>query len=80
MNSERAVEWIRFPELKGKVFVPQARAGSGKKHPCPQCFACQMCSDDRCNACCKLPPAPIQANETTPDRAPSIPSAPETRR
>lgn len=22
-----------------------------KKHPCPDCHFCQMCSDSRCNAC-----------------------------
>jgi len=22
-----------------------------KKHPCPDCFACQWCSDDRCRQC-----------------------------
>jgi hypothetical protein len=45
--------WIRYPELKGKVFVPQAAPDEEKKHPCPDCFACQMCSDERCQACCK---------------------------
>jgi len=24
-----------------------------KKHPCPDCFACQWCSDDRCRQCLK---------------------------
>ena len=22
-----------------------------KKHPCPDCHACQFCSDDRCRLC-----------------------------
>lgn len=22
-----------------------------KKHPCPDCHACQWCSDDRCRLC-----------------------------
>lgn len=35
--------------LPGKCFVPPA--STHKKHPCPDCFFCQWCSDDRCHAC-----------------------------
>jgi hypothetical protein len=24
-----------------------------KKHPCPDCYQCQWCSDDRCRLCLK---------------------------
>lgn len=35
--------------LPGKIFRP---VGCGaKKHPCPDCFECQWCSDERCGAC-----------------------------
>ncbi|MBU2548662.1 MAG: hypothetical protein KKB20_09650 [Proteobacteria bacterium] len=27
------------------------RVGGPKKHRCPDCHFCQMCSDARCNAC-----------------------------
>jgi hypothetical protein len=40
-----------IPGLKGKVYVPQAASGCSKKHPCPECFSCQCCSDDRCRVC-----------------------------
>jgi hypothetical protein len=36
--------------IEGKVFVPE-EDGRDKKHPCPDCFACQRCSDDRCRLC-----------------------------
>ena len=37
--------------LKGKVYVPETQAQIPKKHPCRECFSCQMCADDRCNVC-----------------------------
>ncbi len=36
--------------LVGMVFEPP-HAGAPKKHPCPDCFSCQFCSDDRCRVC-----------------------------
>lgn len=39
----------------GKVFVPGQRSETRRKHPCRQCFFCQMCGDDRC-ALCLTPP------------------------
>jgi hypothetical protein len=39
------------PGLKGKVYVPETRVQSPKRYPCRDCYACQMCSDDRCNVC-----------------------------
>jgi rubrerythrin len=37
--------------LKGKIYVPEKIPGQCSKHPCRDCFSCQLCSDDRCNAC-----------------------------
>ena len=34
----------------GLVFVPRYRAG-GRKHMCPDCAECALCSDARCDAC-----------------------------
>jgi hypothetical protein len=62
--------WVRFPELKGKVFVPQASPDGEKKHACRECFACQMCSDDRCNACCKQTATRARIDKNIPDCAP----------
>lgn len=34
------------------VFEPgRARQTSVKKHRCADCYCCQFCSDNRCNAC-----------------------------
>ena len=37
------------PGLTGRVFVPEG--GRLRKHPCPECYACQWCPDARCAAC-----------------------------
>ena len=43
--------FVSIPGVKGKVYAPEVRAASLKKHPCKDCFSCQLCSDDRCNLC-----------------------------
>lgn len=43
--------FIDLPDGRGKIYVPRKRSGTLAKHPCPDCFACQMCSDDRCDLC-----------------------------
>ncbi len=45
--------WERVPGLAGKVYVPEPFFEQPKKHPCPDCHACQMCGDDRCHLCRK---------------------------
>jgi hypothetical protein len=44
--------FVALPGVKGKVFTPDkiCREG-GQKHPCEDCFSCQMCGDDRCQIC-----------------------------
>jgi hypothetical protein len=42
--------FIDLPDGRGKLYVPRPPHGP-RKHPCPDCFACQLCSDDRCAAC-----------------------------
>lgn len=42
--------FIRMEGVCGKVFVPEG-SPEPKKHPCPDCFECQQCSDDRCRVC-----------------------------
>ena len=39
------------PGLKGKVYVPEQQESTPKKHACHDCYACQMCGDERCNVC-----------------------------
>ncbi|HNW34736.1 MAG TPA: hypothetical protein PKM25_07380 [Candidatus Ozemobacteraceae bacterium] len=33
------------------VFRPVCERSSPQKHPCPDCFSCQFCSDARCAIC-----------------------------
>ncbi len=44
--------FINIEGLAGKIFVPED-CRCGKKHPCPDCFQCQFCSDERCELCLK---------------------------
>jgi hypothetical protein len=37
--------------LEGKVYVPQTDLRAHKKHPCKDCFSCQMCTNHRCKLC-----------------------------
>jgi hypothetical protein len=43
--------FVSHPKLPGKVYIPTAPAQNQKKHPCPDCFSCQRCGDDRCQVC-----------------------------
>jgi len=43
--------FVKMPGVIGKVYVPEPIPGQAQKHPCPDCFACQQCSDDRCTVC-----------------------------
>lgn len=49
--------FVRVPGLPGKVYVPEPCPADSKKHPCPDCFGCQRCSDDRCALCRSADPA-----------------------
>lgn len=42
--------FVRLKGLPGKFYVPES-ASESRKHPCRDCFHCQMCSDTRCAAC-----------------------------
>jgi hypothetical protein len=43
--------FISLPGIKGKIYVPAQDASYIKKHSCVACYACQLCSDDRCGIC-----------------------------
>jgi len=49
--------FVKMPGVIGKVYVPEPIPGQAQKHPCPDCFACQQCSDDRCTVCRASGPA-----------------------
>ncbi|MFP3982112.1 MAG: hypothetical protein ACLFV2_00265 [Desulfurivibrionaceae bacterium] len=38
------------PDGLGKIYIPE-QSGKEKKQRCPDCFACQWCSDERCKIC-----------------------------
>jgi len=42
--------WQTVPGLAGKVYVPDI-SKKGKKYLCKDCFACQNCSQERCQVC-----------------------------
>ena len=44
--------FIRIDGIEGKVFIPDEKTVF-KKHPCKDCFFCQMCSDEKCSICLK---------------------------
>ena len=45
--------FIRINGLDAKIFIPEDPEMKAKKHNCRDCFACQMCSDERCEQCLK---------------------------
>jgi len=48
--------FVRIPGLRGKLYVPAQEPENPKKYNCPDCYSCQMCSDDRCRLCGQKPP------------------------
>lgn len=43
--------FVKMEGLRGMIYVPEPKPGDPKKHPCPDCFSCQMCADSRCSVC-----------------------------
>lgn len=43
--------FIEVPGVNGKVYVPEPAGESPKKHPCKDCYQCQMCGESRCRVC-----------------------------
>jgi len=43
--------FVELPGITGKVYVPEDLQEGPQKHPCKDCYFCQMCSDDRCRLC-----------------------------
>ena len=40
----------KLPGNQGMIYIPDRRK-IRRKHPCPDCFACHWCSNDRCLSC-----------------------------
>jgi hypothetical protein len=55
----------KLPDNLGMVYVPECDGGK-KKHPCPDCFSCQWCSNDRCRACKEKQTAGKKKSKTEP--------------
>ncbi len=45
--------WKKVKGITGLVFSPGQQPTSQRKHNCPDCLVCQMCSDSRCSKCLK---------------------------
>ncbi|OGV68505.1 MAG: hypothetical protein A2283_22200 [Lentisphaerae bacterium RIFOXYA12_FULL_48_11] len=45
--------WKHVHGIAGMVFEPGQQPASERKHNCPDCLVCQMCSDSRCSKCLK---------------------------
>ena len=43
--------FVEMPGVIGLVFEPDPVDSKKKKHNCADCFACGMCSDERCDLC-----------------------------
>ena len=43
--------FVELPGGIGKIYVPDDTDGKDRKHPCPDCFYCQWCSETRCRPC-----------------------------
>jgi hypothetical protein len=50
-KKEIAMPFVSHPGLPGKVFVPVFNPERSRKHPCRDCFSCQLCGEDRCQVC-----------------------------
>jgi hypothetical protein len=56
----------KLPGSRGMIYVPEADTGR-KKHPCPDCFSCQWCSNERCRACNWKPLKVTEKTKTDPE-------------
>jgi hypothetical protein len=45
------VSFVRVPDLRGKLYVPEYCRGASQKKTCRDCFCCQNCSEARCGMC-----------------------------
>jgi hypothetical protein len=45
------MSFIKVPGLKGRLYVQEEEKDAPRKHHCPDCAVCQLCSDARCRAC-----------------------------
>ena len=46
--------YMHIRGVTGMVYTPDDVPNQLKKHPCPDCFSCQWCDDERCSVCLKL--------------------------
>jgi hypothetical protein len=65
--------FVRMPGIEGKVYVPEKMSSQQtRKHDCLDCYACQMCGDDRCGicrgdkSCLHESPSPIKPKSQAP--------------
>ena len=39
-----------LPNNQGMIYEPDCKTGQ-RKHPCPDCYSCQWCGNERCRIC-----------------------------
>ena len=54
--------FVKLPGAIGKLYIPETRTEQAPKHPCPDCFSCQWCTDERCRVC-RLKDCPRKDNK-----------------
>ena len=52
--------FVKGKTIPGKIFIPDFKPDDVKKHQCSDCFACQICSDDRCELCRSEQPSCVE--------------------
>jgi hypothetical protein len=40
----------KLPDNRGMIYEPEC-ISTTKKQPCPDCFSCQWCGNERCRVC-----------------------------
>jgi hypothetical protein len=68
MAREGKMQFKKLPDNRGMIYVPTG-GGRKKKHPCPDCFSCQLCGSERCRACRKKPAAGVKNGKIQPEGA-----------
>ena len=58
--------FVAITGVSGKLFVPEKSNRLPCKHSCPDCFSCQLCSDDRCHHCRGSTNEPAHAERQRP--------------
>jgi hypothetical protein len=59
---EGIMSFKKLPDNRGLIYVPNCKP-ENRKNPCPGCFSCQWCGNERCRLCREKAP---QKRKTVP--------------